>query len=81
MPAQTYINSNLYKTLQEYHAVELIIGLDHNHNLDERSQMYTVLAGTVEYLRSVGHETPNSEHRLMSSPELHSHRQPVVVST
>ena len=35
--------------------------------------------GTVQYLRSIGRETPNSEHRLMSSPELHTRRQPVVV--
>ena len=39
-------------------------------------------AGTVQYLKAVDRETPTSEHRLfVSSPELHSRRQPVVVST
>ena len=37
--------------------------------------------GTVQYLQSVGHETRTSEHRLVSSPEMHGCRQPVVVST
>ena len=38
-------------------------------------------AGTVQYLKSVSRETLTSEHRLVSSPELHGCRQPVVVST
>ena len=37
--------------------------------------------GTVQYLRSVGHKTPNSERQLVSRPQLHSRRQPIVVST
>ena len=47
----------------------------------ERSKSIPFKAGTVQYLMAVDRETLNSEHQLVSSQELHSRRQPVVVST
>ena len=35
--------------------------------------------GTVQYLGTFAQETPTREHQLMSSPELHSRMQPIVV--